>query len=546
MTKTNFKSMEEYLQSLGLNPEELLTPKYYAYDWRAGYDFIMEAIRNQAIIYLIGDYDVDGIMASYEAIKIVEKLGGTVICRIPRRMSEGYGLSKKIIDELPDGAYIMTVDNGIVANDAIQEAKRRGMRVMVTDHHLPSDVLPEADIIYNPHIGGSDFKEYCAAGMMYKFAEYLFGPCDFTNEIAVMATIGTIADMMPILGDNRNLVKYGLYLINSKNAAIPLALRLLIDSCGQARITETNIGFNIAPKLNAPGRLIDDGSKISLDFLLTDNYQLATERLERINALNDERKELTKDFTEKIQNMIESENLYSPNKALCINYPDVPEGIVGIIAGQLASIYNVPVFCMSNTENRYIKGSARGNDMLHIKDALNKYEQILLKFGGHEGAGGFSLEESNVKTFIEGITSLEIDNSVEKKEYDISIKQDEIEKWNQELTTYEPYGISIPKPMFMIEEFVSTGSEGYGSIDKSDPNKIRPHLTLYGANKAKGFHMYKKYLELGKPKRVTLLGYPETNYWNGQATVQFNIKDIRKSNIQTEKSKEAQFLNNLK
>lgn len=550
----NFCSMEEYIRSLGIEPSMLNESKYYPYDFYHGYTCLQKAIQSGNVIYIIGDYDVDGITSSTELNYIVALLGGKAIVRIPRRFSEGYGLSMKIIDEIPDGAYVVTVDNGISAIDEIKAGKQRGMKFMILDHHLPSTnenkqyILPEADVIYNPHIDHAVWKDYCAAGIVYKFAEYLFSSYqNIMNYFGILACIGTIADMVALLGDNRNIVKYGIGLINTKCVNMPIAVKLLLEEAGLTFVTATDIAFRVAPMINAPGRMLDDGSQMTTEFFMNSDEEKGIETVFEIKRLNEERKKLDNEIKSILINHIDNNKLHKKGHPLCVYKDGIPEGLIGLIAGSLASKYHTAVFVLTNVpDTDDIKGSARGNGCMHIKNTLMKNQDILIKGGGHEGAGGFSLKRSNLDAFINRITNENIEESADVLESAFSINQKDISKWYEQKSLYEPYGQGIPEPLFYINsfesvpryskfaEFVGTAPEG---------SDIKPTVRIYGKDvDAIGFNMSKDYLSLGSPKRLDLVGKIVMNYFNEKQQIKFQIEDMKKTQVKTGMSKEAAIL----
>ena len=214
--------------------------------------------------------------------------------RLPKRYSEGYGLSMRVVDEI-DSGVVITVDNGIAALEQVKAAKRKGLTVIVLDHHLPGNELPEADIVVDPHIAPeqSGFSDYCGAGLSYKMAQLLIDDDDFLRKMEALAAIGTVADVMPLIGDNRIIVKEGLRYINQHD--LPVGLLALINVVGARKVDEQTTGiFTIGPLLNAPGRLRDDGAMESLQLLITEDYAEAEAKAFALIETNNMRKDLLK------------------------------------------------------------------------------------------------------------------------------------------------------------------------------------------------------------------------------------------------------------
>lgn len=542
---TNYRTIEEFLKANGCDPAELLQSRYYAYDFSQAYRFLQEAISKTGIIYIIGDYDVDGIVSTHELSMIIKALGGYSVRRIPRRISEGYGLNPKIVAEIPDNAYMITVDNGISAHEAVKLAKQRGIRVMILDHHLPDTdengnyVLPNADVIYDPHIDHAEFREYCAAGIVYKLAEYLFGNTALTASACVLAAIGTVADMVELKGDNRNLVKAGLALMNQHSEYIPLPVRILLEVSSLTNISEQDISFKLAPIINARGRLEDNGAQFVSDFFTEEEYNTSYEMGETLVQANTTRQQMESECMKGMEKILQEED---GKGTVCVFYPDIPEGIIGLLAGKLSERFHTASFVMTECENGMVKGSARGAGRLHIKETLEKCRHLLVKSGGHKGAGGFSLEKKNLEAFMKAVKSEPL-LEIPKKDYDIDIRQSEMALWYHSLQKFAPYGAGVPEPVFHIGCFeayprFSKFAEGIG-VEKQ-------HLKVYGSGcDCIGFRMYKDYQEMNQPKRLELTGKLGCNHYNGKQQIQFRISQMAKYERKEEKSREALILERL-
>lgn len=552
----NYKSMEEFLNANGTSTAELNARKYYAYDFSAARDFIMQAKAATGLIYIIGDYDVDGLFSTEELNRVAIAFGCRTIRRIPKRISEGYGLNETIIDEIPENQWLITVDNGITAFSAIEKAKEKGIKIMILDHHLPmknedgSLKLPNADVIYDPHFDHAEWKDYCAAGVVYKLAEYCFGQCDFTAEIAVFAAMGTIADMVPLKGDNRQLVKYGLSLLNTK-LNVPESISKLLTACSLSHIDEQDIGYKLGPIINACGRLDDDGAQFVSNYLAErDPRKLERNVLSLINE-NIRRQELTAEITEQVTRLLGDPNSSKYEHSICLNIPNIPEGLIGIIAGNIASDYNVPAFVVTNAHLGELKGSARGNDMINVKEVLDSNIDCYVnknghssekKYGGHEGAGGFSLNPEKFDTFKQSVESIPL-NKKEKYAYDFDIKQSDIPMWYHIKSQYAPFGIGNPEPIFHIDCFEA--SPRYSKFSECIGSQ-KQHVKIFGAGcDALGFNLASQYQKINSPKRVELIGKIAINYHNGKQKIQFLIKELHKIERHYQPSAELDFLKQL-
>lgn len=518
--------MKEYLKRLGLTEEDVKAEKIYPYNLQQAYLFFKEIADNKKVLYAVGDYDVDGLMSIKILDEIAKAFGIPVFRRIPKRFSEGYGLSEKIVDEIPYNSYIVTIDNGIAAKEAIIKAKGKGCKIMIMDHHLPpEDYEKVADIVYDCHMeDGSTYHDYCGAGMAYKFAEYIWGnDHPFCKTLCVYAMIATIADSVPLLGDNRRIVKQGIRY--AKEGFTPRPIGLLMAQSGIDNLNTQIINYKIAPMLNAPGRLRDDGAQMVSDFLALENDLQAEVLAGKIFEDNENRKMMLNKCKKELEPRLENTDASHP---ICLHIENLSEGFLGLIAGWISEKYNTAAFVTTNAENGEYKGSARGNGSIHIKEILEKNKDILIKFGGHEGAGGFSLMEGNLLYFHACLLK---ENCYPIEKYNIiNIDQDEIPMWRKTLDQYEPFGMGFPEPHFNCN-FTSEVRFGkhYETNGVQLPDKKeKANLRLFGNGyEAFGYEKTLDYLALNAPKKVNLTGTVATNVWNGNETVKLMIDEIK-------------------
>ncbi len=466
--------------------------------------------------------------------------------RLPRRISEGFGLSEKIVDEIDEG-IVITVDNGIAAVDPIQKAKDKGLTVIVTDHHLPNadGVLPNADYIINPHLPGTaDFAEYCGAGIAYKLC------CEFVKDERIRAimsgyaAIGTIADVTPILHDNRNIVNEGLKnLLNRETRTTGMGA--LLNSCYlNDHISPTDVGFRIGPALNAPGRLYDDGAMIALKTIVYNgNYGNARKLADNLVNINETRKELAADTMEEAYYNI-STNCLHGDSFLSVYLPGTPEGLTGIIAGRLAENMQSPCIVFTDSQEKgVLKGSGRSYGGIDLKGLLDENQDLLLKYGGHTGAAGVSISKENLNELrskliesVDALPEIEIDDTVY---YDLEIDASEVPKMIAEQKKYEPFGHGNPKPIFKIKNFELTSPRhsGFYTLKGADKNTI----TMHGQHaQATGFGLASEYLDLNKPMCLDFIGTIGENHFRGNITPEVELaamKDSQKTMEQTSLAK---------
>ncbi|MCC2254560.1 DHHA1 domain-containing protein [Ruminococcus sp. CLA-AA-H200] len=476
------------------------------------------------IIHIVGDYDVDGITGTCIMATGLEKAGFRVTTRLPRRFSEGYGLSEKIIDEL-DSGVVLTVDNGIAAAEAINKAREKGLTVIVTDHHLPPKrrgevILPDADIFVDPSADGTEgFKGYCGAAIAYRFVKELLG--EDVIDLKVLASIATVADVMPLLGVNRKLVQEGLQLINTGHG--PAGLRKLLDTVGlDNHITEEDYGFTIGPIFNASGRLFDDGAERVLKLLRSprNNPQLWWET-KRLIETNNKRKELMKTA------ISEADDKCHGERPAVVYLPDIGEGIVGLVAGQLCEKYLCPAICFTQTEQQGIlKGSGRSIPGVDLKAVLDSIQDEMLGYGGHAGAAGLSICSENLGKFRKKFSEAcgELPSYSGNTMYDLDMELWEAEDVAEELKKFSPFGEKNPKIRFRIHKFPVSPAEfkvmGDGSHFSINADTVK--LVAFGMrNRFEDLKAQKGY-----PKSLDVVGYLGESWFNGKRQLKFEAIDF--------------------
>ncbi|MBQ3009770.1 MAG: DHH family phosphoesterase [Methanocorpusculum sp.] len=500
---------------------------------------LQDAIQKKVPISIMGDYDVDGITASAILYYLIRFLGKqTPFIRLPRRMSEGYGLSVDAFDDFHQGLLI-TVDNGISATEEIAYAKDLGFSVLVIDHHLPGKFLPEADVIVDPHIhpDKNGFEHYCGAGLSLKLAELMLrdnpAASSLMDKLKVLATLGTIADVMPLVSDNRRIVMEGLRLWQSGSKAIPYGLTALVEAAEVYGRTETDIAFKIAPILNAPGRLLDNGAEKALDLLLAepandmDRYT-AKKMAEELVEINERRKAAVADALSAATELVMEECMFG-NSPLCIHLEGIQEGIVGIVAGKLAENYRVPAFVFTeSSEPGILKGSGRSYGNVSMKELVDSASPYIHRGGGHEGAAGVSVKlekydqmVSAMQAYMSGI-EWEADDTME---YDLEITADKVRDACAALAVYAPYGEGCPAPVFCVKNAVLVSR--YGNQYKA-LGKEGLHLKLF----CNGFSIIcfngtSKYTRMGKPTCVDLVGRISENKFQYATECQLEVDDFR-------------------
>lgn len=475
-------------------------------------DILLHAIESKSPITIVGDYDADGITSTAILWHVLRYLDVTPRTRLPKRYSEGYGLSMRVVDEI-DSGVVITVDNGIAALEQVKAAKRKGLTVIVLDHHLPGNELPEADIVVDPHIAPeqSGFSDYCGAGLSYKMAQLLIDDDDFLRKMEALAAIGTVADVMPLIGDNRIVVKEGLQCINQHD--LPVGLLALINAVGARKVDEQTIGFTIGPLLNAPGRLRDDGAMESLQLLITEDYAEAEAKAFALIETNNMRKDLLKKGMERAYEILHREEKENVNP-ICIYDPELLAGLAGLVAGRLAEEYKTPTIVLTKTEDGQMKGSGRSYGDIHLKYLLDDVCGYLSHYGGHAGAAGLSLIAEHFEDFRcaleEHMKEYTRPDGTEFF-YDLEATVAELPRIMEDLKRYAPFGEANPRPVIKIDNIILLPQAGKLYRTMGDHEE---HIKLLGKDfSVIGFNMTEEYVRQGKPEIINVIGYlTSTNF----------------------------------
>lgn len=426
---------------------------------------ILEKIAQKKSIRVIGDYDIDGVMATYILVTGLKRCGAEVSTQIPDRIQDGYGLNRQLIETAhADGVdTIVTCDNGIAAIEEIAYAKELGMTVLVTDHHaIPYEEMDGirvfkssvADAIVNPHQETCiyPFKELCGAAVAWKVICLLYDRVGISPEEAEdlleNVAFATIGDVMPLKGENRILVKEGLKRIHqTKN----VGMKALIAQC-ELEPNEVNagrIGFRLGPCINASGRL--DTAKRSLELFFQTDMKKAVILANELVSLNNERKALTEKGMEQAIAYYEKENC-KDDKVVVIYLPEVHESIAGIIAGRIRERYYKPTFILTQAEGEMLKGSGRSIEEYSMYEEMCKCQELFTKFGGHPMAAGLSLPFENLDLFrkkINAVCALSKEDLIEKIRIDVAMPMDyAYPELIREFALLEPFGKDNTRPVF--------------------------------------------------------------------------------------------------
>ena len=500
-------------------------------------EILAEKIEEEKRIRIIGDYDIDGVNATYILQEGLSGLGAHVDTDIPDRIKDGYGLNIDLIDRaLDDGVdTIITCDNGIAAADEIAYGKENGLTVIVTDHHEVPYVemngekeymLPRADAVVDPHRPDCEypFKGLCGAAVAYKLIEALYNvkqrdpeDMDYLMENVAIATVG---DVMDLTGENRIFVKQGLEMLKrTKNQG----LKALIECTGidTERLNTYHIGFVLGPCINASGRL--DTAKRALELLNARTRREAVMLAEDLKALNDSRKEMTEKGVEEAVQMIESTSL-KDDKVLVVYLPDCHESIAGIIAGRIKERYYRPAFVLTKAEEG-VKGSGRSIESYDMFAQMCRCRALFTKFGGHKLAAGLSLEEGNVERFRQTINAL-ADLTEEDLQMKVSIDMllpfpHITEQLIKELELLEPFGKGNTKPLFAERNLRVISPRIFGK----NRNVLKCRLEDASGNQMEAVYFGDvACLKAMEEKPVmSFTYYPSVNEYMGRRTLQLTI-----------------------
>lgn len=479
-------------------------------------NYLRFAAKNHIPISLYADYDADGIGVSYIGIKIMERLGvdpRLFRVYVPRRFSDGYGLTVQAVQTMPPHSLLITGDNGIAAIPAIKLAKEKGMKVIILDHHHKGSILPPADIIIDPEAFPykAAFSGYCGAGLFYRLYQELFGAVD-DSLITSMAAVSTIADSVPLLAENRIIVSNGIKILN-ESSGVPAFTWLLSNFNMDGHVRAEDLSFSMIPCLNAPGRLDDFGAgNVVNTLLLSMNDPRFCDSLCYMFEKNNERKSLTKELMREIK-------IDENDKVNFIIAPTGFPGLYGLVASKLTEQTGKPSFVMGEKEGGILSGSARSDNEKtnSVKNILASVKDDLCAFGGHDGAAGFSLKRENYQLVKDKINKLSITPHTDEYFYDLEISPLEIEQTLVDLSKYEPFGKNFRRPIFKMEVHLKEDDIRIIGAEKTT-------LSFQLSNcKAILFHEAEAYKEKGCPKDLYLYGYPEWNYFRGTKTLNFRM-----------------------
>lgn len=462
---------EEAIAAFLSGSKEALHDPHLLKDADKGAAIIAGKIAEHRKIRVIGDYDIDGVNATYILLTGLRACGADADHVIPDRIHDGYGMNSRMVEQAAhDGIdTIITCDNGISALDEIAQAKKAGLTVVITDHHeVPFTVsaqngekiyhVPDADAVINPKREGCTYpyKGLCGAAVAWKFIQVLYGQMGISQEdsfsMIAHVAFATVGDVMELTGENRILVKLGLEAVHTTRNAGLLAL-IRQNNLEPKQVKAWHFGFVLGPCINASGRL--DTAVRSLQLLLEPSLEKASQVAKELVELNDRRKSLTLEGIEDAKQAIEAQGL-SRDKVLVIYLPECHESLAGIIAGRIREMYHKPVFVLTNAEDGGVKGSGRSIEAYSMYEEMTKCSHLMTRYGGHPMAAGLSMDKENVVRFREELNacaSLSEDDFTEKIHIDVPMPLYYIKAGLiREFECLEPYGKGNEKPVFAVRD----------------------------------------------------------------------------------------------
>ena len=500
-------------------------------DMEKAVDRIIIAINKKEKVVIFGDYDVDGITSTTVLKKFLEELGLEVGYYIPNRLKEGYGLNKEAIKQIAENGtnLMITVDCGISGIEEVEYANSLGMDVIVTDHHEPIDTLPNAIAVVDAKRKDNKypFNQLAGVGVVFKLIQALSIKLNINEKENLkyldIVCLGTIADIVPLVDENRVIAQLGLKLIETCRNPV---LKSIIQSSGYKKVNSTTISFGIAPRVNACGRM--GYADEALNLFLSDNLEEIQNKTNKLNEFNKERQDKERAIFEEAVKKIE-ENNELKNDIIVLSGKGWHHGVIGIVASKITEMYLKPSILLCE-EDGICKGSGRSVPGLDLHEALCATSKDLDKYGGHAMAIGLSLKSENLNSFKENINeyvkSLNLDETQQVFEIDMCVNLKDLSTSNaNELKKLEPFGEANKIPLFAIKNLkiasIRALSEG-----KHLKLRLKDDVNTIDAI---GFNMGElaEFYKLGE--KVDILGNLEINSYNGLDSIQMNLKDIIKS-----------------
>lgn len=522
--KRGYQTKEAILEFLSTKPTLFHDP-FLLYDMEKAIERMTIAIEQEEKILIFGDYDADGITSTVILMEALESLGANLCYYLPDRFKDGYGPNVEVFNQyIQQGVtLIITVDCGVAAHDAIEDAMAQGIDVIITDHHeIPFD-MPKAFAIIHPRhpLGQYPFKDLSGAGVAYKVACALLGEPPY--ELLEIASIGTVADLVDLSDENRTIVKLGL---QSMKYSERIGMKCLLEKLNISpnEITEEVIGFQIAPRLNALGRL--GSANPGVELFLTYSVQEANQIIDHMEKENNRRKEIvdqiTKEAIEKVQNL--------PEMSVAILWDESwHEGVLGIVASRVVEKIKKPVIILNHQKNTdLLKGSARSIDVVNLYEALTHCKEYLLKFGGHHMAAGLTMELAQVEAFrqaMEQFCQQKVGNCQDPIQFvDAQLSMEDVTiELAEMIEAMRPFGTGNKEPVFLLSDVTLKSIKQIGTnknhlkLEFGNENQKLTSISFQNGSWAEA---------LTAGMSISTIGNLSINQWQQLRTVQWKLKDI--------------------
>jgi len=482
---------------------------------------IADAIRNNERIALVGDYDVDGVTATAVTTLFFRQIPYPLEVVIPNRFTDGYGVSEGVLERL-DADVVFTVDNGINAFGAAEACKRRGIDLIITDHHTPSETLPDAYAVVDPKRRDDTyaFPEICGAQVAWMLMALIkkeLGLAIDMGQFLELLALAVIADVMPLVGINRAIVQAGLAQMEASSRPMSVIIR---EALGKTKLGAEDIGFQVAPRINAAGRLED--ASIALAFLTADDERTAYKQYELLTQLNTLRKSIEAEATDEAIALVRPED-----RVIVVAHEGWHEGVVGIVAARLVQRFERPVIVLS-IEDGLAKGSARSLGNVSIYDLIASQAPLMHKFGGHKMAAGLSLDAADIDAFRNGVNAaaagLHPDDFLPVEEIVGQLDTGSVDfELLDILERFEPYGEGNPRPRFLARDAEVVGIRYLGS----DGDHSRVSLRLF-RHERQTFDLmaFRRRLERPANGKLTCSYTLTRNEFNGRVSIQMMLERL--------------------
>jgi single-stranded-DNA-specific exonuclease len=518
-----------------LNPslDDLGAPELLP-DYENAVKVILEAKDSGELIFVHGDYDVDGVTSAAIFDRFLKKIGCQVYTHVPHRTKEGYGINMNLVHEAKGrGAKVfLTCDCGIGAHDQVEQALEHGMKVVVTDHHELKDTMPNAHAVVNPHRLDNryPFAALSGAGVVFRLCEGIARELDsssvgsFRKNYLDLAALGTIADVMPLVEDNRIIAKFGLERLSETKKRGIVALKEVSEITG--KVSSYDVGFKLGPRLNAAGRI--DDAALALQLLLSEDDEGAMRLALELDKHNTDRRAVQEQMIDEAIAIVEA--MPSLPNALLIFNEHWHAGVVGIVAGKLKEKFNRPAF-VGCIEPESGKGKASGRSIpgLNLAAMIQNYP-LIVNGGGHAMAAGISFELENFDTISKAFNQyvaqfLKTEDFIPAVELTADVETIEISfELIEELEKLQPFGMANPKPLFFAGQVTLAALRSMG-----DGTHANLTLTPSSQKNLRGvaFGLYEKFSAIGQGTKADLVFEPQINEFQGNRTVQWKVADVR-------------------